>query len=268
EGERALFEAYRRNKYVSTGIIQWMRNTAWPSIFWHLFDWYLRPAGGYFGVKKANQPLHVMYSYDDSTVVVVNARHEAAPGIRLRARVLNLDMTEKFSTDTTIDAPADSSLRVFRIPALAGLSSTYFIDLQLLGRDSSVSSNFYWLSTRPDVLNADSTTWYVTPVKSYADYSALAQLPRAQIRSSVHFTERGPNQVAHVVLTNPGTALAFFVRLQIKAGANGDEVLPVTWTDNYVSLLPGESRAVTAVYRRSDLRGMRPALAVSGWNVP
>jgi len=73
EGERAMFEAYRRNGYTSTGVIQWMLNNAWPSIYWHLFDWYLRPAGGYFGAKKANEPVHVMYSYDDRSVAIVNA---------------------------------------------------------------------------------------------------------------------------------------------------------------------------------------------------
>ena len=78
EGERAMFEAYRRNQYVSTGVIQWMFNNAWPSIYWHLFDWYLRPAGGYFGAKKANEPVHVLFSYDDRSVVVVNSNTRSA----------------------------------------------------------------------------------------------------------------------------------------------------------------------------------------------
>src|SRR3569833_2051077 len=125
EGERAMFEAYRRNKYGSTGVIQWMLNNAWPSIYWHLFDWYLRPAGGYFGAKKANEPVHVMYSYDDGSIAIVNAVRRPVPRLRLRARVFDLDMTEKFSADTVLDVPADSSLRVLTIPSLAGLSRTY-----------------------------------------------------------------------------------------------------------------------------------------------
>ena len=59
DSERAMFEAYSRNKYESTGIIQWMLNNAWPSLIWHLYDYYLQPAGGYFGAKKACEPLHV-----------------------------------------------------------------------------------------------------------------------------------------------------------------------------------------------------------------
>ena len=75
--ERAMFEAYSRNKYDSTGVIQWMLNNAWPSLIWHLYDYYLQPAGGYYGVKKACEPLHVMYSYDDRSVVVVNSTYQA-----------------------------------------------------------------------------------------------------------------------------------------------------------------------------------------------
>ncbi|HEX9311069.1 MAG TPA: hypothetical protein VF887_09675, partial [Gemmatimonadaceae bacterium] len=163
EGERAMFEAYRRNEYVSTGVIQWMFNNAWPSIYWHLFDWYLRPAGGYFGTKKANEPVHVLFSYDDRSVAVVNsnATRTSVRGARLRARVLGLDYTEKFARDTVIDLPADSSMRVFLLPEPTGLTagSAYFVDLRLTTADSQpLSTNFYWLSTHPDVL-ADSSTW-------------------------------------------------------------------------------------------------------------
>ena len=135
EGERAMFEAYRRNKYVSTGIIQWMMNNAWPSIFWHLFDWYLRPAGGYFGAKIANEPVHALYSYDDNSIAVVSALREPVHNARVQARVLNMDMSEKFARDTTLDIPADSSMRVFTLPAMNGLSSTYFVDLRVTGAD-------------------------------------------------------------------------------------------------------------------------------------
>ena len=79
EGQRAMFEAYRRNEYVSTGVIQWMFNNAWPSIYWHLFDWYLLPAGGYFGTKKANEPVHAIYSYDDRSIAVVNSNTSRTP---------------------------------------------------------------------------------------------------------------------------------------------------------------------------------------------
>ncbi len=270
EGERAMFEAYRRNEYVSTGVIQWMFNNAWPSIYWHLFDWYLRPAGGYFGTKKANEPVHVLFSYDDRSVAVVNsnATRTSVRGARLRARVLGLDYTEKFSRDTVIDLPADSSMRVFVLPEPTGLTggSAYFVDLRLTTADNQpLSTNFYWLSTHPDVL-ADSSTWYMTPVKAYADLTALRSMPQAAVQATARFTSRAGTGQARVTLRNPGRSIAFFMRLQV-IGRGGEEALPVSWEDNYVTLLPGETRVVTANYRVRDLGGAPPQVLVTGWNV-
>jgi exo-1,4-beta-D-glucosaminidase len=268
EGERAMFEAYRRNAYVSTGVIQWMFNNAWPSVYWHLFDWYLRPGGGYFGAKKGNEPLHVMYSYDDGSIAVVNALRHAVRRVRVRVRVFNLDMQPRFTRDTLVDVPADSSLRVLTLPTLTGLSRTYFVDLRLIGAsDSIVSSNLYWLSTHPDELAFDSTNAFVTAASQLADFTALRALPATHVRTAVSFTQHGNSGEARVTLTNTGASLAFFMRLRIDAGADGDEVLPVEWSDNYMSLLPGESRQLTARYDVRALHGRRPTLRVSGANV-
>jgi exo-1,4-beta-D-glucosaminidase len=78
ENIRAMFEAYSRNKYTSTGVIQWMLNNAWPSMIWHLYDYYLRPGGGYFGAKIALEPLHPLYGYDDHAIYVVSSQYEDA----------------------------------------------------------------------------------------------------------------------------------------------------------------------------------------------
>jgi exo-1,4-beta-D-glucosaminidase len=270
EGERAMYEAYRRNKYVSTGIIQWMFNNAWPSIYWHLFDWYLRPAGGYFGTKKANEPVHVLYSYDDRSVVLVNSNQTRSPvrGARLSARIIGLDASEKFTRDTVVDIPADTSMRVFALPQPTGLpSAAYFVDLRLTGADGhTISNNFYWLSTKPDVLS-DSSTWYMTPVNAYADLTALRGMPMTTVNASAHFTSNAGTGEARVTLRNPTRSIAFFIRLQV-VGRGDEEALPVLWEDNYLTLLPGETRTVTATYRTRDLGGARPQLIVSGWNVP
>ena len=93
EGHRAMFEAYGRNKYTSTGVIQWMLNNAWPGMIWHLYDWYLRPGGSYFGAKKACEPLHVQYSYDDRSIVVVNSYYQPFANMKVVATAYNLDMS-------------------------------------------------------------------------------------------------------------------------------------------------------------------------------
>jgi exo-1,4-beta-D-glucosaminidase len=270
EGERAMFEAYRRNQFLSTGVIQWMFNNAWPSIYWHLFDWYLRPGGGYFGAKKANEPVHVLFSYDDRSIAVVHSGRSRTPlkGVRLRARIIGVDGSEKFARDTVIDLPSDSSMRVFILPqpAITG-GNAYFVDLRLVGGDGKpISTNFYWLSTRPDVL-ADTSTWYMTPVKTFADLTALRKMPAAKVDATARFSSQGGVGKAVVTLKNPGRSVAFFIRMQI-TGRGGEEALPVLWEDNYLSLLPGETRVVTAEYRVRDLGGAPPKLRVTGWNLP
>jgi exo-1,4-beta-D-glucosaminidase len=247
-----------------------MFNNAWPSIYWHLFDWYLQPAGGYFGAKKANEPVHVMFSYDDRSVTVVRSGSPRTPlrGVRLRCRMLAVDGSDLFTRDTVLDVPPDSSLRVLVLPEPTGLpaGAAYFVDLRLTSAEGgALSTNFYWLSRTPDVL-ADTSTWYMTPVKSYADLKALRDMPATAVTAAARFSRQGDRGVARVTLSNPGGSVAFFVRLQI-VGHGGQEALPVLWEDNYVSLLPGESRVITATYALRDLGGAAPQLVVSGWNV-
>ena len=270
DGERAMFEAYARNKYDSTGVIQWMMNNAWPSLIWHLYDYYLRPGGGYFGAKKACEPLHIQYSYDDSSVVVVNGFYREFKGLRATAKMFNLDMTEKFSQEATLDMAPDSSKRLFNLPVPADLSSTYFVKLRLADPDGrTVSENFYWLSTQPDTLGEPeaASSWYYTPTKQFADFTALKTLPLADVKVSARSQHNEKQEVTRVMVENPGTSLAFFIHLKVNQGENGEEILPVIWQDNYFSLLPGEKREVTATYSAAYLRGKKPVVELEGWNV-
>ena len=263
-----MFEAYSRDKYTSTGVIQWMLNNAWPSIIWHLYDYYLRPAGGYFGAKRALEPLHPVYDYDDHSVWVVSSQYTDAKGLKLVTQVYNLEMAEKFAQQSAVDAAADSTQKVLTLPDTSGLSPTYFLVLRL--QDSAgrlVGSNFYWLSTKPETLDWEKSNWYTTPTSSFADFSALRQLSQVKLKSTIRTERKGEESVTHVTVENPSQTLAFFVRLKLNQGAKGEEVLPVIWEDNYMSLLPGEKREVTATYRTSALGAAKPALEVSGWNV-
>ncbi len=268
EGVRAMYEAYSRNKYVSTGVIQWMLNNAWPGLIWHLYDFYLRPGGGYFGAKKALEALHPLYGYDDHAIWVVSSQYEDAKGLKLITEVLNLDGSEKFSQETALDAPADSTQKVLTLPDIADLTATYFVRLRL--EDAAgrlVGSNWYWLSTKPETLDWDKSNWYTTPTLSYADFTALAQLPKVKLDVTSRTERKGEEATTRVVVENPGRSLAFFVRLQVEQGAQGPEILPVFWEDNYITLLPGEKRELSARYRASALGTARANVRVSGWNV-
>ncbi|HVI09824.1 MAG TPA: beta galactosidase jelly roll domain-containing protein [Candidatus Binatia bacterium] len=269
EGVRAMYEAYSRNKYEATGVIQWMLNNAWPSMIWHLYDYYLRPGGGYFGAKKAMEALHPVYGYDDHSIWVVSSQYRDAKGLKLTTKVLNLDMSEKFSHEDSLDASADSTAKVLTLPEnLPGLSTTYFLVLRLTDSTGNLAgSNFYWLSTKPETLNWAKSNWWMTPTESFADYTALGQLPKVKVGIHEETERRGEQSITRVTLENPGKSLALFVRMKVNRGEKGEEVLPVLWEDNYVSLLPGEKREVTASYRTVDLGGSKPSVEVSGWNL-
>ncbi len=268
EGVRAMYEAYSRNKYAATGVIQWMLNNAWPSMIWHLYDYYLRPGGGYFGAKLAMEPLHPLYGYDDNSIWVVSSQYKDAKGLKLSTKIFNLDMTEKFSHEDSLDAPADGTAKIFTLPDVQGLSPVYFLVLHLTdSTGKQLGSNFYWLSTSAERLNWKKSTWWTTPTASFADYTALPQLPKVKLHIRSYTEKRGPDSVTRVTLENPGRSLAFFVRLKLTKSQNGEEILPVVWEDNYISLLPGEKREVTAMYRTSELGTKKPEVEVSGWNV-
>jgi exo-1,4-beta-D-glucosaminidase len=268
EGVRAMYEAYSRNKYQSTGVVQWMLNNAWPSMIWHLYDYYLRPGGGYFGAKRAMEALHPIYGYDDHSIWLVSSQYEDVKGLKLTTKIYNLDMTEKFTQQNSLDAAADSTAKVFALPDVSGLSPTYFLVLRV--EDSTgkvVGSNLYWLSTKPETLDWAKSTWWMTPTASYADFTAMSQLPKVKLKVTDRTERKGEESVTHVTLENPSKSLAFFVRLKVDKGAKGEEILPVVWQDNYISLLPGEKREITATYRASELGAAKAAVELSGWNV-
>jgi exo-1,4-beta-D-glucosaminidase len=262
EGHRAMFEAYGRNKYTATGVIQWMLNNAWPGMIWHLYDWYLRPGGSYFGAKKACEPLHVQYSYDDRSIAVVNSYYQEFANMKVVAEVYNFDMSVKFSHDAKVNSGPDSVTRAFTLPEIAGLSPVWFLNLKLEdSSDDVVSENFYWFSTKPETLEWSKGNWYTTPTKDFADYTPLQTLPHVQLRVDA---QSKPGSTT-VMVTNPAKTLAFAVRLKLTRGADGEEVLPVLWEDNYFTLLPGAWRQITATYAAKDLGTAKPVVTAEAW---
>ena len=272
EGQRAMFEAYGRNKYKSTGIIQWMLNNAWPSLIWHLYSYDLRPAAGYFGSKIALEPIHVQFNYDDRTIAVVNSTQRPQDGLKIIAKVYDTNGAEKFSREADVDVTADGVARSVAIPEPSDISTAYFLKLQLFSASGErLGQNFYWLSTKPDELDFAKTEWYYTPQTSFADFSSLQDLPKATVQAALRSAPGNEHDaVFHVSVGNTGKSVAFLTRLRLVKGKERSEILPVYWSDNYVSLLPGEKRELTVHVRKADLGNLAGAqlnLIVDGFNV-
>jgi exo-1,4-beta-D-glucosaminidase len=269
DGQRAMFEAYGRNKYTATGVIQWMLNNSWPSLIWHLYDYYLVPSGGYFGTKKAMERVHVQYGYDDHSVAVVNDTQNALPRVKISATLYNLDATAAATHGGTLDLAPDSSTKVLDLPPPAKISTTYFLKLQLHDAQGKLlSDNFYWLSTKADTLDwAKKKDTVYTPQKEFADLTGLNSLPQVTLSVGAVTSSAAGKDTMSVTVKNPSSSIAFMAHLRLTRGPGGDDLVPIFWSENYFSLLPGEDRRVTATYDSSSLEGKPAVLVVDGYNV-
>jgi len=269
---RAQFEAFNARMDAAkpaTGVIYWMLNNAWPSLHWHLYDYFMNPAGAYFGAKKANELVHIQYSYDSRDIVLVNHALNDAHGLQANIRVRNLDGSVRYEKHLQgIDLAGNRTKALATLPSIANLSSAYFIELDLTSADGKpVSRNVYWLSTRQDVLDWPKSNWYLTPLTQYADLTALKSLPAATSEVHASTTRDGDDNVTTVTLSVPATSntVALFQHVSIRRGAQGDLALPIRWNDNDITLWPGESMVLTARYAAQGTAD--PVVEVSGWNV-
>ena len=272
ESERAQFEAYAANAYtLAQGTVYWMLDNAWPSVHWNLYDYFFKPGGGYFGTKKALEPIHILYDYGTRNVKVFNATLAATGELTASVTVYDVpDLTVKYAHQVTMAFPADAATQVFSVPAVSGLSPTYFIRLQLrTATNQLISDNLYWYSTSPDVMGGGSD-WYYTSVAAYADLTGLNALPsNEEVTATAARTSDGVTDTVAIALHNGSASnVAFFLRPEVVAGSSGIEVVPITYSDNYVTLFPGESTTLRARYARADLGGLAPSLRLRGYNVP
>jgi exo-1,4-beta-D-glucosaminidase len=176
--------------------------------------------------------------------------------------VLDFSLKTRFTREATIDLAADAVARPITLPAIPDLTTTYFVRLSARDRGGKVlSTNFYWLSTKPSILNASKTQWYYTPVSRHDDLTMLATLPATTLRATLQARAAGR---ATVHVENTGSALAFQIHLKLVDGASGNEYLPVYWEDNYFELLPGEARDISVEYSGTSAA---PALTLEAWNV-
>ena len=209
-----------------------------------------------------------MYSYASHSVNLINSLQEKFTGLKAEATVYNLDGTKKYSNTIVTSVGADSTQRCLVLPAIAGVSTTYFLKLELKDAAGKIKDiNWYWLSTKPDVLNWKKSKWFMTPETSYTDFSALRNIGKTALKVSYQ-TERDADTTRHAVtITNTGKTVAFQVHLRALKGKDGDDILPVIFSDNYLELAPGETRAIHCKYADKDAAHAEPYFVTSAWNI-
>jgi len=189
--------------------------------------------------------------------------------MRVQATIYDIQSKQLARQQATLGVPADGSVRALALQPVESISSTYFLRLEL--RDAAgkqVSSNFYWLSTKPDVLDWTKKFEEVyTPESAYADLTGLNSLPPVKLAVRGSITQEGKEKTVHVFVENPSSSVAFLARLRIAEAKGDDDVVPIFWDDNYVSLMPGEKRELSARFDAAHAGAGNLVLTVDGWNV-
>ncbi|HWW76506.1 MAG TPA: glycoside hydrolase family 2 TIM barrel-domain containing protein, partial [Pyrinomonadaceae bacterium] len=249
ESHRAMFEGFNANLWSpNTGRLMWMSHPAWPSTEWQMYASDYSADGAFYGVKKACEPVHVQLNLPDLQTAVVNTTRLARANLTLSARAVSAKGEELFAREDTVNAPANDIARAFRVELPGGTTrGAAFIKLELKDDAGRVlSENFYWHAPQP------------------AGYRALGELPAADVSASaLRYAARAGARV-EVELTNHGKSVALAVTATPRDAATGARLLPAYASDNYVSLLPGETRRISI---ETPAAGRDLRVELKGWNV-
>ncbi len=269
EAIRPMFEAFVVNKPVSTGVVQWMLNSPWPEFYWQLYDYSLMPTGALYGTKKACQPVNLIYNYFDKKIYMCNDIRGLIHKYDAEISIYNIKSKPVYQDTLKVTVSENYSLFLSDLPELKGKNEVYFLDLKLKNPEGEiVADNFYWLSTKTDEMAWDKYVWYYTPQKEYADFTKLNKMTPVKPEVSKEQTTEGDEGVITVTLRNPSKEISFFTEIVLEKKAAKQPVLPQFLTDNYISLLPGETKKVVIRYYLKDMAGDEPVLKIQGINLP
>ena len=253
--ERAMFEAFRCNVPNATGIVQWMLNSAWPSIYWQLYDWYGIPTAGYYGVKKALRPLQLVYNYGDRCAYLVNDVVDNAGVLTANLRVYDIDgKTVLRQESKQVESKVREPLEVFE-----NITGPCYVVLELITPDGKAfGNNFYTISANNNVYDWEKADWWGLPILEYANIGYVCDLPQTVVGTTVRKTGKG----YEITLVNRGETLAYQNILKAK-NAKGELIPGTFWTDNFFTLLPGETRTIECTLPE----GCKDAqIEIEGWN--
>jgi hypothetical protein len=245
EGYRAMYEAQSKNRM---GLLIWMSHSCWPSFVWQTYDYYFDQSGGYFGSKKGAEPLHIQWNPVTDRVEVVNYSGGTQTGLSAQAEILNMDGERKWRKTAPLDSAEDSLQSPIGMEYPDGLTPVHFIRLKLMRGSETVSDNFY-----------------LRGLEEY-NFKAIRALPKVEVRAVVKSERQGARWVLTSQLKNTSGQPALMVRVKVVRDKSGDRILPAIHSDNYIALMPGESRTIRSEVEDADTRGESPRIVVEGFN--
>lgn len=237
EGYRAMYESGSSDRM---GLLIWMSHPCWPSMVWQTYDYYLEPTAAYFGVKHACEPLHVQWNPVSNCVEIVNRSAGHQEGT-VKASIVNLNGETVWEQVQGYVCDEDMTLEMMQAKVPESIAGAYFLRLKLMD-DKGV------LKSMNDYVN--------TTIEN--DRKSLHDLRQANVTAVTNGKS--------ITITNNGNVPAVMLRLNLK-GDDGEQILPVIYSDNYLHLMPGESRTIDIEWKNEDARGCKPIVEISGTNV-
>ena len=245
-GYRAMFESRSIQR---KGLLLWMTHPCWPSMVWQTYDYYLDPNAAYFGCKKANEPLHIQWNPTTDEVEIVNYSAGCHPQLKAVAQVRNMDGSIAWEKQVETDSREDTTNACMKLAWPDNLSDVHYLTLRLEEGGTLVSDNFYVRG------------------RQEGNYKALNQLGKVALESEFSCSQEGGQWSGTLVLRNTTDTPALFVRVNLTGASDKEQILPVTYTDNYFSLMPGEQRTIGLKWNDRDTRGEQAAVRLEGFNL-
>jgi len=235
----------------TTGVITWMSNPAQPSFVWQLYHHDLDPNSSLYAVQKAAEPIHIQLNEQTGVAQIVNNSASALTQLTARSTLFRLDGSEASTKSYPVaSVPASTTAAVAKVEIPQDISPVYFVRLDLSDAAGSLlSTNFYWQSTTQD------------------DFAALQAMPPVTLDASGTSRVQGDQTILQVDLKNNTSAVALMTHLQLHRGKSDERVLPAFYSENYLSLAPGESRRITIETATKDLKAEPPVVELDGFNV-
>jgi hypothetical protein len=227
-----------------TGILIWKTQNPWTSLRGQMYDWFLDVNASFYGTKKGCESLHPQYNIVTKQIELINTEL-ADHDVTVKARLYKPDGAVIFEKEESTAMAANSVKRLFSIPKPEGVEGVYFLKLTLHEKDKFITDNVYWLSTKPN------------------DYTALANLPKTSpvIKTSLQQTD---DNYTSTLSIRSDKNISFFNRIKVFDKNSGKRILPVHYSDNYVTLMPGDSKEIILEFK-SSLPKEQIEIAVESW---
>ena len=263
---KSIWEVWNYNKFgygdrYASGLLFWYHNCPVSQVCARMWDYSLEPTASLYHTQNALEPLHAQFDYLKNTVSVYNDYYQAFKDYKVAAEVYDLNSKKVWSKSQKIDIPEDGVVNdVFTIDFPQNITQVHFIKLRLFDKKGKeVANTFYWRSN--DKYEGRKTL--TGPTSS--GFEDLSKLKQVQLKTRYKAYQEGDRHFIKAEIKNPSSTVAFFTQLQL-LGQDKKPVRPSFYTDNFFSLLPGESKTVIIETATDDMPS-EPTFVVKGWNI-